>query len=181
MDFEIKPLSPSNWNDFVLLMKTDAQCSECWCLNHRAPSGCPTGDAAKEKMKSLVQDGKVHGLLAYSNGKSIGWLAIDPMSEMVGHDCQSSGKENEWSIHCLFVKDGFRGKGASVQLIKAALDYAKENKAKIVSAFPIPTENREKFPPNEAEFSGRLTTYSKLGFQIDGEASDFYQRVELKI
>lgn len=103
------------------------------------------------------------------------------MTEMIGHDCQNSGKENEWSIHCLFVKDGFRGKGASVQLIKAAVDYAKERNAKVVSAFPIPSENRTKFPPNEAEFSGRSSTYSKLGFQVDGEASEFYQRVELNI
>jgi GNAT superfamily N-acetyltransferase len=102
------------------------------------------------------------------------------MSEMVGHDCQSSGKENEWSIHCLFVREGFRGRGVSSGLIKAAIDFAKLNGAVLISAFPIPSENRKKFPPDEAEFSGRYSSYSKLGFVSVGDASDFYQRMELK-
>lgn len=37
-----------------------------------------------------------------------------------------------------------------------------------------------KFPDNKAEFSGRFSTYSKFGFKSAGEASEFYQRMELK-
>lgn len=181
MNLEIQPISSSTWNDFVSLMQTDSQCSDCWCLNHRAPSGCPTGPEAKIEMQLLVQANKVHGLLAYVNQESVGWIAVDPMSELIGHDCQDSGKEQEWSIHCLFIKDGFRGQGISTQLIKAATDYAKTKNAKIISAFPIPSDNRSQFPVGEAEFSGRFSTYVKQGFKSVGEASDFYQRVELEV
>lgn len=160
-------------------MKTDSQCNECWCLNHREPAGCITGAAAQIKMNSLVNQKSVHGLLAYEENNSVGWIAIDPIVSLVGHDCQSTGKADEWAIHCLYVKDGFRGKGISVQLINAAVDYAKANGAKLISAFPIPHENKNKFPVNEAEFSGRFSTYSKLGFKPDGKLSEFYQRVEL--
>jgi predicted GNAT family acetyltransferase len=179
VNVEIRPISTSNWNDFVLLMNSDSQCSDCWCLNHRAAPGCPTGDLAKETMKTLLQDGKVHGLLAFTDKLCVGWIAIDPITEMIGHDCQNTAKSNEWSIHCIFIKDGFRGKGLSIKMIKAAVEYAKFHNAQVISAFPIPDENRIKFPPNASEFSGRFSTYSKLGFQIDGNASEFYQRVEL--
>lgn len=172
-------LTSSTWNDFVSLMKTDSQCNECWCLNHREPAGCATGAEAQNKMNTLVDKSSVHGLLAYEENNPVGWIAIDPMAWLTGHDCQSTGKADEWSIHCLYVKDGFRGKGISIQLIQAAIEYAKINGAKLISAFPIPHENRNKFPPNEAEFAGRFSTYSKLGFIPDGEASEFYQRVEL--
>jgi GNAT superfamily N-acetyltransferase len=101
------------------------------------------------------------------------------MTELMGHDCQTSGKPGEWAIHCIFVKDGFRGQGISTKLIQAASGIAKENGAKLVSAFPIPDANRSKFPPNEAEFSGRYSTYAKLGFKAAGAGSDFYQRMEL--
>jgi GNAT superfamily N-acetyltransferase len=174
-----KFFAENTWNDFVSLMETDSQCSECWCLNHREPAGCATGKAAQEKMKILTENKKVHGLLLYKDQECIGWIAVDPMSELKGHDCQNSGKENEWSIHCLFIKEGFRGIGISKQLIQDATQYAKENGANIISAFPIPEENRNNFPVNEAEFSGRLSTYIKLGFQPVGEPSEFYQRVEL--
>ncbi|MBK8202601.1 MAG: GNAT family N-acetyltransferase [Bdellovibrionales bacterium] len=176
----IQQLSSANWNDFVSLMQTDAQCSECWCLNHREPAGCATGMAAQEKMKQLTDKNKVGGLLAFSGTECVGWLSIDPMTEMVGHDCQSSAKPDEWSIHCIFVKDGFRGQGISSELIRAAIEFARSKGARVASAFPIPAENRSRFPVNEAEFSGRFSTYSKMGFKPSGEPSDFYQRMELE-
>jgi len=179
LGFRIKQLGTDTWTDFVSLMQMDAQCAECWCLNHREPTGCATGTAAQEKMKLLTDQNKVGGLLAYVGTDCVGWLSIDPMTEMVGHDCQSTAKPDEWSIHCIFVKDGFRGQGISTKLIQAAVVFAKENGAKLVSAFPIPSKNRSKFPPNEAEFSGRFSTYAKLGFKPVGEGSDFYQRMEL--
>lgn len=175
----IEQISAANWNDFVSLMRADAQCSECWCLNHRAPAGCATGAAAQEQMKQLTDQKKVGGLLAYNGAECVGWISIDPMTAMVGHDCQSSAKPDEWAIHCIFVKDGFRGQGISTKLIQASVGFAKENGARLVSAFPIPEQNRSKFPPNEAEFSGRYSTYSKLGFKPAGEESEFYQRMEL--
>lgn len=147
--FKISPLSSSIWNDFVSLMKTDSQCSECWCLNHRAPAGCATGIEAQTKMNNLVNQNSVHGLLAFEENNPIGWIAVDPMAGLVGHDCHSTGKTGEWY------------------------------RAKLISAFPIPHENRNKFPPNEAEFSGRFSTYSKMGFKPVAETSEFYQRVEL--
>lgn len=176
----IKPLTDETWDDFVSLMKTDAQCKECWCLNHREPSGCPTGAAAQDKMKLLVKQTKVGGLLAYNNKECVGWVSVDPMSDLVGHDCQVSAKSDEWAIHCLFVKDGFRGQGLSSELIQSAIKFAKSNGAKLISAFPIPTEMRSRYPVGEAEFSGRLTTYLKFGFKVVGLPSEFYQRVELE-
>jgi GNAT superfamily N-acetyltransferase len=177
---EIKKLDIKTWDGFVSLMEADIQCSECWCLNHRATQGCSTGLLAKNEMKTLTADGKVHGLLAYDEEKCIGWVAIDPMSEMIGHDLQSTGKDTEWTIHCLFIAEKYRSRGISTLLIQAATEYARSNGAKVVSAFPIPQDNRKKFPENEAEFSGRFSTYHKLGFRTDGDASDFYQRVVIE-
>ncbi len=176
----ISQLTTKTWDDFVSLMQTDSQCSECWCLNHREPAGCPTGVTAQNKMKMLTSENKVGGLLAYHDNKCVGWIAIDRMSDLAGHDCQATGKDNEWSIHCLFIKDGFRGKGLSKLLITGAIDFAKANGAKLISAFPIPEKNRNRFPVNEAEFSGRFSTYAKLGFQSAGQESEFYQRMELE-
>ena len=176
----IKKLSENTWSDFVSLMKTDTQCSECWCLNHREPAGCATGAAAQEKMQKLTVDNKIGGLLAYQAQECIGWIAVDPMTMLVGHDCQSTGKDQEWSIHCLFIKEGFRGQGVSRQLINNAIEFAKSNGAKLISAFPIPEESRSRFPINEAEFSGRHSTYVKMGFKPADEVSEFYQRMELE-
>jgi GNAT superfamily N-acetyltransferase len=131
-------------------------------------------------MKLLAENQRTYGLLAYSGEVCVGWIAVDPVSDLVGHDLQATGKEHEWSIHCIFVREGYRGKGLSTQLIQAAVEYARAKGAKIISAFPIPSENRKRFPENEAEFSGRLSTYQKLGFTSSGPSTDFYQRMELE-
>jgi GNAT superfamily N-acetyltransferase len=101
------------------------------------------------------------------------------MSELAGHDCKPSALPKEWSIHCIFIKEGFRGQGISQQLIESAIVFARSNGASLISAFPIPENNRSRFPVNQAEFSGRQTTYKKLGFKPSGQATDFYQRMEL--
>jgi GNAT superfamily N-acetyltransferase len=177
----IKPLTLDVWGDFYALMNSDSQCAECWCLNHREKSGCPTGIRAHDRMKALTGQDKVGGLLAYDGNECVGWISIDPLAELIGHDCQSSAKASDWAIHCLFIRETHRGRGLSGQLISAAIDYAKSRGAKICSAFPIPEINQHRFPPNEAEFSGRFATYSRLGFVPVGEPSDFYQRMELNI
>lgn len=92
-ELEIKTISPMTWNSFEQLMQTDPQCSDCWCLNHREPAGCPTGTAAKEKMKMLLANSQVMGLLAFVSDECVGWLGIDPMSILDGHDCQKTGKK----------------------------------------------------------------------------------------
>jgi GNAT superfamily N-acetyltransferase len=176
----VRPLTSTTWKDFSSLMESNSQCKECWCLNHRASPGCPTGALAEDQMRMLVASNEVYGLLAYRENACVGWIAVDPMTELKGHDCQATGKSGEWSIHCLFVKEGHRGQGISGQLIQAAVKYAKENGAKLISAFPIPLENRDQFPEHEAEFSGRLSTYSKLGFGPVGDPTEFYQRMELE-
>jgi GNAT superfamily N-acetyltransferase len=174
----IKPLSSAAWKDFVSLMESDAQCVDCWCLNHRDKDST-TGPLAKERMRQLVSAGEAKGLLAYRGANCVGWISVDPINTLHGHDCQDSGKESEWSIHCIFIKDGFRTLGISTRLITAAIEYARSNGAKIISAFPIPEEHRSRFPVNEAEFSGRYSTYAKLGFVTQQSFDNFYQRMEL--
>lgn len=177
----IKPLTLDLWSDFCALMSSDSQSADCWCLNHRQNAGCPTGIPAQARMRDLTEQGRVGGLLAFTERECVGWISVDPLSDLVGHDCRSTAKPAEWAIHCLFIKDGFRGQGLSAQLILAAIECARERGACLISAFPIPEQNRHRFPPNEAEFSGRFSTYSRLGFVPVDEPSDFYQRMELKI
>jgi [ribosomal protein S5]-alanine N-acetyltransferase len=130
-------------------------------------------------MRQLVSEGKVSGLVAYAGTECVGWLSVDPIEVLVGHDRFDANRPDEWSIHCVFLKDGHRGHGYSEQMIKAAIGLARSQGAKKISAFPIPSDNRSKFPADSAEFSGRYSTFLKLGF-VPGKYNDeFYQRVEL--
>jgi len=154
-------------------------------MNHHCQSGlAPTGEPAKIALKSLIQKKKAHGVLAYLDGKCVAWCAADPLLEQPGHDyCVEKGDEtnaHRWSIHCLYVHPQARGRGISKELIKAAIEHSKKNGAVELLAFPIPKENQGRFPLHDAEFSGRFSTYEKLGFKVTERLNDFYEVLSLK-
>ncbi len=179
MEIKFLPLCSSNLNDFEMLFNSCDQCKECWCMNHRLdPKDVLIGEAAKMANRKLVNEDKIFGILAYLDEECIGWCAVDPLKNQLGHDyCLEKGIPDDlkpWSIHCVYIKPSARGKGISAGLVNSALKLAKQNGAKEVYSFPIPEENISKFPKDEAEFSGRSSTFRKLGFSKIENLNAFY-------
>ncbi|MGB1205936.1 MAG: GNAT family N-acetyltransferase [Chitinophagales bacterium] len=181
----IKIITKDNWEDFVQLLSINPQCSECWCLNHRvAPNEIVYGDVAKNRMEKLVCQNRVGGLLGYLDKKCVAWISVDSLASQVGHDYILEGNEvpeNSWTIHCLYIDPKHRGQGLSKKLIEAAIEYAKDNNAKKILVFPIPPSSKDNDFPEDDEFSGRYSTYKKLGFVEDFRMNDFYQVMSLKV
>src|SRR3989338_2386697 len=178
MKIEIKKLTPEKWTDLVQLFETSEKCKECWCMNHRLPPKNEIiGAPAKEALKELVNKKAAFGALAYFDKKCVGWCAVDPIKKQPGHDYYLESKKNHtknvWSIHCLYLHPKFRGQGISKLLIQKAIEIAKSEGAAKVLAFPIPEENKSKFPSHEAEFSGRYSTFVKLGFKKNEQLNNF--------
>ena len=178
----LKKLSPERWNDLVTLFETSAQCKECWCMNHRLPPKDEiTGTKAKDALQDLTSKNKIYGVLAYSGDKCVGWCSVDPLKTQPGHDYCLESKDidnkNIWSIHCIYLHPSFRGQGISKKLIQEAVEVAKSSGASQVLAFPIPEENKAKFSEHDDEFSGRFSTFIKLGFEKKNQLNDFYQVV----
>lgn len=185
MKTTIEILTSKNLNDLEALFSTSEECKECWCMNHRCtPAACPTGvDAASEFSKKLKLK-EINGLIAYLDGKPVGWCAIDKTSTQIGHDFvlenPSEVSDQSWMIHCLYIHPDARGQGISKNLIKNAVEMARSNGATEVLAFPIPEKNTSNFPKNLAEFSGRFSTYKSFGFESERQLNDFYEKVSLK-
>lgn len=179
-------LSAERWTDLVSLFESSEQCRDCWCMNHRIkPTAAVTGVLAKEALQNLIREDQAHGVLAYQGEQCVGWCAVDPLSEQPGHDyvleTQGPVPASTWSIHCLYVHPKARGAGVSRVLIKEAIDVAREAGATEVLAFPIPEESRSRFPPHEAEFSGRMSTFMKFGFERVQKLNEFYNVLALQL
>ena len=46
-----------------------------------------------------------------------------------------------WAVTCLFTRAGFRKRGVSRALARAAVDFARERGARAIEAYPINTKN----------------------------------------
>jgi GNAT superfamily N-acetyltransferase len=105
-------------------------------------------------------------LLAYSEGYPIGWIAIEPRKEYpkLAHSkiLKSIDEQEVWSITCFFIEKKHRRKGISVELIKAAVEHAKKNGAKIVEGYPMETKANQA-PP--FMFTGSASSFKDAGFQ----------------
>lgn len=186
MNLLVEQLSSANWEHFEDLFSGCEQCRECWCLNHRVtPDEVVTGENAKVKMKTMTAEGKVGGLLGFVGDECAAWISVDPIETQVGHDYViergSAGNVGAWAIHCVYIAPAYRGKGLSRTLIEKATEFARDKGATSVLAFPIPSETRSKFPKDDAEFSGRYSTFVKAGFEDREQLNLFYLVMEMDL
>lgn len=127
--------------------------------------------ARKETFRAIVVAGPPPGLLAYSDGKAIGWCAVGPRSASARfHDAKASRplqKANEpdlsrvYAITCFFMRTGYRRQGLMRQLAGAALEFAKANHAVAVDACPIDSEKPLMWGEG---FVGIASVFIALGF-----------------
>ena len=127
----------------------------------------------KRAMKRRVTAGTVPGILAYQGNQPIGWCSVAPREEFVflSHSrvLAPLDQQKVWSISCLFVQKEFRRKNLSVKLLKAAIQYVRKRKGKVVEAYPvIPYSVRM---PDAFAWTGTLPAFVKAGFREAGRKS----------
>ena len=91
-------------------------------------------------MKGVVFGATIPGILAYADGKPIGWCSIAPREEFGSLERSRTLKRMNdkpvWSIVCIFVRKDFYSMGMMGELIRGAMKYAKIKGARIIEASP---------------------------------------------
>ena len=84
MTSEVHPLTPERWDDLATLFAPNGAYSGCWCMFWRvtrtqwAEQAREGGEANRVAFRAVVASGEVPGLLAYAEGKPVGWIAVAP-------------------------------------------------------------------------------------------------------
>jgi GNAT superfamily N-acetyltransferase len=176
-DFTIEPLSKDNWDKFVQLFGTKGACGNCWCMYYRIPKKEFTdgkkNDGNKQKIKKLVWDKKSAGIIGFYKEQPIAWCAFAPREVYLKIENSRVHKRIDdkpvWSIPCFFIEKNFRRKGISVAMLKAIIQYAKENNIGIIEAYPaIPTKG---MLPDSFAWTGLYRSFERAGFEIADRTS----------
>ena len=138
-------------------------------------------DAANKNRAMRAQtilSGKAIGLLAYANGKVVGWCNTGPRRNYQNlHNLASASNPSEpvGSILCFVVAAPYRGKGVCTMLLNAACDKLRSDGFQIAEGYPrtLPsnTNNPYNTPVENLNYRGSLSTFLKAGFAI-------YQQLE---
>jgi GNAT superfamily N-acetyltransferase len=168
LDLSFHPLTQKLWRDFEMLLGARGACGGCWCMFWKLRGkdfSENTGDSARQMQKSIVDAKTVPGLLAYSEGYPIGWIAVEPRSAYpkLAHSrvLKQVDDQEVWSITCFFVEKNHRHKGITVELLKAAAEYVKSCGGKIVEGYPVDAQQNQ---PDPFVYTGTASAYKQAGF-----------------
>lgn len=169
LDLSFHPLTQKLWRDFELLFGKHGACGGCWCMHWKLRGkefSENKGNTARQMQKAIVDSKVVPGLLAYSEGYPVGWVAVEPRSAYpkLAHSrvLKPVDGEDVWSITCFFVEKKHRHKGITVELLKAAVDYVKVQGGKIVEGYPVDAKKEE---PAPFVFTGTAAAFVQAGFE----------------
>jgi GNAT superfamily N-acetyltransferase len=140
----------------------------CWCLSHRLGSKenrALRGEERGEKVKSLLREGPI-GVLAYEGDEVVGWAAVAPRARTSfarSRKIPTVDERDVWSVWCIRVRPGHRGEGISHELLRGAVDFARESGAPAIEGYPL--DNRGEKVDSTMAFVGTRALFEAGGFE----------------
>ena len=145
----------------------------CWCLSYRIPSKenqSIVGPERGERVKRLLRQKTPPGVLAYEGDEVVGWAAVHPRSETSFARNRRIPHLDDlpvWSLWCVRVRPGYRGRGISHQLVEGAVQLARDHDAPVVEAYPV--DNRGAKVDLTMAYVGTRALFEKAGFEQAAE------------
>lgn len=137
-----------------------------WWRMKRSQFEKQKGQRNKAALKRIVRSGEIPGLVAYVQGQPIGWCAVAPRETYPvlerSRTLRRIDDQPVWSVVCFFVAKPFRHKGITVELLKAAVEYARKHGARIVEGYPV--EPRKSKLPDAFVWTGTSSAFRNAGF-----------------
>lgn len=169
--YRFYPLTPERWTDFEALFGERGACGGCWCMWWRLKHSefeKQKGEANKRAMKQIVNSGEIPGILAYADGGApVGWCSVAPRQMFPRLERSRTLKRIDqqpvWSVVCFFVAKPFRRRGLSVALLRAAVDYVRQQGGAIVEGYPVAPKNGA--TPDAFAWTGLASAFRKAGFR----------------
>jgi GNAT superfamily N-acetyltransferase len=156
----IVPANEARWDDLQTVFGTRGQACRCQCQRYKLrPRESFRSFPVEERAFRLRRQtdcghpdsDTTSGLVAYLDAEPVGWCAVEPRTEYEGllrnnrvpWEGRSEDKTDDsvWAVTCLFARAGFRKRGISRALARAAVDFARERGARAIEGYPMTTKN----------------------------------------
>jgi GNAT superfamily N-acetyltransferase len=188
MTIEVRPATRFADVATMLGPKKKPDASVCWCLSHRVDSRTNKSLAGRERgdyVRRLCRRKVAPGVLAYDGGEVAGWAGIAPRAELpVSRSTKIQAVDDlpVWSIFCVRVRPGFRGRDVSLDLVRGAVELARSHGAPAVEAIPVDNGGRK--VDLTMAFVGTRGLFERAGFTKVADTqsvSDGFPRVVMRL
>ena len=178
----IVPANEVGWEDLQAVFASRADPARCWCQRYKmAPGEAWASFPAEERAHRLraqadcghPDSDATSGLVAYLDGEPVGWCAVEPrtayprllLKTRVPWDGRAEDKTDDsvWAVTCFVTRVGYKGRGISRALARAAVGFARERGARALEGYPIITEPGREIMPIEVHVGSR-SIFADAGF-----------------
>jgi GNAT superfamily N-acetyltransferase len=155
----VVPANEASWEDLQTVFGARGVATRCQCQRYKlAPRESFASFPAEERAHRLREQtdcghpgsDTTSGLVAYLDSEPVGWCAVEARSAYAGllrnnrvpWDGRAEDKTDDsvWAVTCLFTRTGFRKRGVSRALARAAVDFARSRGAGAIEAYPMTTK-----------------------------------------
>ena len=150
MSIVVRPATKARFGDVATMLgPKNPGSSVCWRLSHRLDAKTNrslTGRARGEYVKMLCGRRAAPGVLAYADGEVAGWAAVAPRSELPFARSAKIPDVDDlpvWSVWCIRVRPGYRGRGISHTLLDGAVAYARSRGAPAIEGYPVDNQGKK--------------------------------------
>jgi GNAT superfamily N-acetyltransferase len=146
----VLPATKARFDDVATMLgPKNPDSSVCWCLSHRLDwkaNRALVGPARGEYVKGLTGRKVAPGVLAYDDAEVAGWAAVAPRAELPFARSTKIPHVDDlpvWSVWCIRVRPGFRGRGISHALLDGAVAYARSQGAPAIEGYPVDNQGKK--------------------------------------
>ena len=173
-EIRIAPLTPARWADLEIVFGDGrGACGHCWCMYWRMPRrDFEIGAGTRRLFRARVEAGPPPGLLAYRGGAPVGWVQVGPRADVPGWNGARrltaptaeapADDPRVWGISCFVTKAGYRRQGIATALLAGAVDWTRQNGARVLDACPVDASASR---PPISLYHGLASTFRRAGFR----------------
>lgn len=180
----VVPANEASWDDLKAVFGARGDASKCQCQRYKtratdwdiAWASIPAAKRAKRlRQQTRCGQPQVHttsGLVAYLDGEPVGWCAVEPRTAFVrlqnkplvwAGRAEDKADDGVWAVTCFVTRAGFRHRGVSRALARAAADFAHERGACAVEGYPMITTPGQEITWGELHVGSR-SVFAAAGF-----------------
>jgi len=178
----IVPANEASWEDLQAVLGTRGDPARCQCQRYKMQpreswASVPTEEFAR-RLREQTECGHprsdtTSGLVAYLDGEPAGWCAVEPrtayarllLKTRVPWEGRAEDKADDsvWAVTCFVTRTGFRRRGISRALARAAVGFARSRGARALEGYPMITQ-----PGQDVALPGELHVGSRSIFAAAG-------------
>jgi GNAT superfamily N-acetyltransferase len=159
-ELAIVPAGAASWEDLRTVFGSRGDPSRCYCQRFKMQpkeSWATVGaDELALRLREQTECGHpesetTSGLVAYLDGEPAGWCAVEPRTAyprlLLKSRVPWAGRAEDkadagvWAVTCFVTRPGYRRRGVSRALARAAVDFARERGARAIEGYPILTHD----------------------------------------